>query len=72
MNSFELNKVLGAILGTCLILLALNIGANAIFATPKPAKPGYVIAVSTGGCGKEAGGQEGSADRGAAAARQRR
>ena len=25
MNSFELNKVLGAILGTCLILLALNI-----------------------------------------------
>ena len=48
MNSFELNKVLGAILGTCLVLLALNIGANAIFAHPKLAKPGYVIAVSTG------------------------
>ena len=45
MNSFELNKVLGAILGTCLIVLALNIGASAIFAPEKPAKPGYEIAV---------------------------
>src|SRR5690349_24699066 len=32
MNSFELNKILGAVLGTCLILLALNIGAGALFA----------------------------------------
>ena len=31
MNSFELNKVLGAILGTCLVLLALNIAAGAHF-----------------------------------------
>ena len=45
MNSFELNKILGAILGTCLIVLALNIGASAIFAPEKPAKPGYDIAV---------------------------
>jgi cytochrome c len=45
MNSFELNKVLGAVLGTCLILLALNIGANALFAPKAPAKPGYMIAV---------------------------
>ncbi len=35
MNSFELNKILGAILGTCLITLALNIGAGAIFAPGK-------------------------------------
>ncbi len=45
MNSFELNKILGAILGTCLITLALNIAAGAIFAPEKPAKPGYAIAV---------------------------
>jgi cytochrome c len=51
MNSFELNKILGAILGTCLITLALNIGAGAIFAPEKPAKPGYVIAVKTEGGG---------------------
>jgi cytochrome c len=54
MNSFELNKVLGAILGTCLVLLALNIGANAIFSTPKLAKPGYLIAVKAGGGEKKA------------------
>ena len=45
MNSFELNKILGAILGTCLIVLSLNIAAGAIFAPEKPAKPGYDIAV---------------------------
>ena len=45
MNSFELNKILGAILGTCLVLLALNIGAGALFAPEKPAKPGFDIAV---------------------------
>ena len=45
MNSFELNKILGAILGTCLFVLALNITAGAMFSAPKPAKPGYEIAV---------------------------
>jgi cytochrome c len=51
MNSFELNKILGAILGTCLITLALNIAAGAIFAPEKPAKPGYAIAVEAQGEG---------------------
>jgi cytochrome c len=45
MDSFELNKILGAILGTCLFLLALNIAAGAVFSAPKPAKPGFEIAV---------------------------
>ncbi len=45
MNSFELNKILGALLGTCLILLAVHIASGAIFTTPAPAKPGYEIAV---------------------------
>lgn len=45
MDSFELNKILGAVLGTCLVLLSLNITANAIFAPHAPAKPGYDIAV---------------------------
>ena len=59
MNSFELNKVLGAVLGTCLILLALNIGAGAIFAPEKPAKPGYAIAVKAeGGAKTEAAAKE--------------
>jgi len=55
MNSFELNKILGAILGTCLITLALNITAGAIFSPEKPAKPGYEIAVKEH-AGSEAGG----------------
>lgn len=45
MDSFEMNKVLGAILGTCLVLVALNIAAGAVFAPGKLAKPGYAIAV---------------------------
>jgi cytochrome c len=52
MNSFELNKVLGAILGTCLILLAIHLGAQAIFATEKPEKPGYKIVVAKAEAGK--------------------
>ena len=59
MNSFELNKILGAILGTCLGVVALNIAAGAIFAPDKPAKPGYEIAVSEKHpAGKEAPKQE--------------
>ncbi len=45
MNSFELNKIMGALLFTCLSLLSLNIAAGAIFAPHKPEKPGYDIAV---------------------------
>jgi cytochrome c len=54
MNSFELNKILGAVLGTCLVLLSLNIGAGALFAPEKPAKPGFNIAVKESG-GEKAG-----------------
>jgi cytochrome c len=45
MSSFELNKFLGAILGTCLAVVALNITAGALFAPEAPAKPGYNIVV---------------------------
>jgi cytochrome c len=45
MDSFELNKFLGALLGTCLVLQALHIASGAIFAQPVAAKPGYVIEV---------------------------
>ena len=81
MNSFELNKVLGAILGCCLITLALNITAGAIFSPEKPAKPGYQIAVkeaASEGKGEAAKSSEpievllasASADRGKQTARQ--
>ena len=46
MDSFEINKILGAILVTCLVTLALNIAAGAMFSPVKPEKPGYEIAVT--------------------------
>ena len=61
MNSFELNKILGAILGTCLAVVALNIAAGAIFAPEIPAKPGYDIPVpqkESAGAGKQQPKQE--------------
>ena len=45
MDSFELNKILGAVLGTCLVLLVTSFAAGAIFAPVMPEKPGFEIAV---------------------------
>jgi cytochrome c len=51
MDSFELNKIIGAILGTCLVLLVTNFTANALFAPETPKKPGFEIAVKEEGEG---------------------
>src|SRR3954451_8735008 len=81
MDSFELNKILGAILGTCLILLVTSFTAGALFAPVMPEKPGFAIAAkeeSHGGEGKEAAApsepiekllQTASVEKGAAAAK---
>jgi cytochrome c len=45
MDSFEINKILGAILGTCLVVLVTSFSAGAIFSPVMPEKPGYEIAV---------------------------
>jgi cytochrome c len=62
MDSFELNKLLGAVLGTCLALLALNITASALFTPTNPQKPGYEIGAieqpSAGGKPQEPTSQE--------------
>jgi cytochrome c len=47
LDSFELNKVLGAVLGTCLFLVAIHIAAQSIFTPPRPAQPGFEIEVPT-------------------------
>src|SRR5213596_1173938 len=80
MDSFELNKILGAILGTCLVLLITNFTASALFAPKPPEKPGYEIAVKEEApSGKEAAAapsepiekllQTASVEKGAAAAK---
>jgi cytochrome c len=45
MDSFELNKILGAVLASCLVLLVTSFTANALFAPKMPEKPGFEIAV---------------------------
>lgn len=61
MDSFELNKVMGAVLATCLFLMVTSIGANAIFAPAKLEKPGYDIAVKEAEGAAAAGGKEAAA-----------
>jgi len=53
MDSFELNKILGAILGTCLILLVTSFTAGALFAPKLPEKPGFEIAAKEAAEGGE-------------------
>src|SRR5271155_970213 len=43
MDSWEWNKIAGAILGTLMFVLVLNIVIGAIFEVPPPAKPGYIV-----------------------------
>ena len=49
MDGFELNKIMGAILGTCLFVLSMNIVAGAVFSTHTPEKPGFVVEVPEAG-----------------------
>src|SRR4029077_17036073 len=45
MDSFELNKILGAVLGTCIFVLVTSFAAQAVFSPKLPEKPGFEIAV---------------------------
>ena len=80
MDSFELNKILGAVLGTCIFVLVLSFAAGAAFSPKQPQKPGFEIAVKeeTHGGGEAAAAasepiekllQTASAEKGAAAAK---
>ena len=51
MDSFELNKIIGAVLATCLVVLVTSFTANALFAPVMPDKPGYLIAAKQEGSG---------------------
>jgi cytochrome c len=46
MDSFELNKIAGAVLFTILVILSLGIVAEVIYGPHKPEKPGFEIAVA--------------------------
>ncbi|MGY3442381.1 MULTISPECIES: c-type cytochrome [unclassified Bradyrhizobium] len=81
MDSFELNKILGAVLGTCIVVLVMSFTAGSVFSAKMPEKPGFEIAVKEethGGGGEAAAAQSepiekllqtASAEKGAAAAK---
>jgi cytochrome c len=46
MDGFERNKMLGAVLGTALIVLGLKNLAGIVYSSPTPEKPGFIIEVA--------------------------
>jgi len=49
MESYQLNKIAGAVLGTLFVLLSLSFISDAIFTSHAPEKPGFAIEVEGGG-----------------------
>ena len=43
MDSFEFNKILGAVLGSLLFTMAIGLLSDGLFSTPKPKTPGYAL-----------------------------
>lgn len=46
MDSFEYNKIIGAILGTIFVIFSISLVSESLFATPNPEKPGFAIEVT--------------------------
>jgi cytochrome c len=43
MDSWEWNKIAGAVLGTLIFVMVLGLFAEAVYHVPTPAKPGYIV-----------------------------
>ena len=43
MDSFEWNKIIGAVLGTAIFIFVVRVVAEAIYEPERPAKPGFVV-----------------------------
>lgn len=43
MDSFEINKLIGGLLGTVFVVFSVGIVSDALFASPAPEKPGFAI-----------------------------
>jgi cytochrome c len=48
MDSFEVNKIIGALLGVVFVIFSVSLISDAIFAAPEPEKPGYAIEAMEG------------------------
>lgn len=56
MDSFEVNKVLGGLLGTVFVVFSVGIVSNSLFATHAPETPGFAIEAAEADAGGAAGG----------------
>ena len=56
MDSFEVNKLLGALLATVFVVLSLGIISDAIFSSHVPEKPGFEIVATEEPAGGDTGG----------------
>ncbi|MBO6717840.1 MAG: cytochrome c family protein [Rhizobiaceae bacterium] len=51
MDSFEINKIIGALLGTVFVVFSITLVSDALFAAHPPANPGYIIEAEEEGHG---------------------
>jgi cytochrome c len=60
MNSFEFNKIAGAVLGTALVVFGLNELSGILYHSEAPEKPGFAVEVAEAGAaeGEAAGGEQ--------------
>jgi cytochrome c len=57
MDSFEINKVIGGLLGTVFVVFSVGLVSDALFASPSPEKPGFAIEATEEPAGGAAGGE---------------
>ncbi len=62
MDSFEVNKILGAVLGTLTFVVALSIGTNMLFSAHAPEQPGYELPSPAEDAGVPGAGQAAAAE----------
>ncbi len=58
MDSFELNKMAGALLATVFVVMSVRLASDALFEHGVPEKPGFVIEAAEAAAGGEAAGGE--------------
>ena len=62
MNSFEFNKIAGAVLATALIVFGLKSLAGVVYHSEKPEKPGFAIEVAEAAGGDATGSEQPAAE----------
>ena len=61
MESFEVNKLIGALLATVFVVFSIAIVSDGIFASPHPEKEGFAIEATEEPAGGAAGGEQAAA-----------